>query len=103
MSHRRQSNRRSIITWTLIGVIAGLVLAGPLLYNGQISRLKDRIEELEGGAPAEPRGSLTVAGSSTILPITQEIPNEFMAKYRGIEISVAGRGLGTRHKGRRLG
>ena len=39
---------------SLIGVIVGLILSGPLLYNGQISRLKDRIDELEGGRPAEP-------------------------------------------------
>ncbi|TRO48260.1 phosphate ABC transporter substrate-binding protein [Candidatus Bathyarchaeota archaeon] len=94
MSHRRRSTRRNTITWTIIGVVVGLVLAGPLLYNGQISRLRDRIEELEGGAPSEPQGALTVAGSSTVLPITQEIANEFMAKYRFVEISVAGGGSG---------
>lgn len=94
MSRRRRSNRRGVVIWALIGVIAGLVLAGPLIYNGQISRLRDRIEELEGGTPAEPQGSLTVAGSSTVLPITQEIANEFMALYRRAEISVAGGGSG---------
>ena len=94
MSRRRGRSRRGAITWALIGLIAGLVLAGPILYSGQISRLKDRIEELEGGAPPEPRGSLTVAGSSTVLPITQEIANEFMAQHREVEISVAGGGSG---------
>lgn len=91
---RRGRSRRSFIAWTLIGAIIGLVLSGPLLYNGRISRLNDRIDELEGGAPAEPHGSLTVAGSSTVLPITQEIANEFMARYREVEISVAGGGSG---------
>ena len=94
MSRRRRSSRTSLITWTLIGVIVGLILSGPLLYNGQISRLNDRIDELEGGAPAEPHGALTIAGSSTVLPITQEIANEFMAKYSRVEISVAGGGSG---------
>lgn len=88
MGHRRRSSWRNLITWALIGVIVGLILSGPLLYNGQISRLKDRIDELEGGALAEPEGTLTVAGSSTVLPITQEIANEFMTRYQRVEISV---------------
>ena len=70
----------------------GLFLAGPIRYDGIIRELRDQINTGNGDAP--PIGDLTVAGSSTLLPITQECANLFMEEYPLSYISVAGGGSG---------
>ena len=70
----------------------GLILAGPIRYDGIIRELRDQINTGNGDAP--PIGDLTVAGSSTLLPITQECANLFMEEYPLSYISVAGGGSG---------
>ena len=91
------SNQQSITTYLVIGLIIGAVagyfLAGPLSYNGQIQQLQNRIAELEG-TTATLSGSLTVAGSSTVLPLSQECANNFMMLHQNVQISVSGGGSG---------
>ena len=91
------SKQSSITTYLIIGLIvgalAGYFLAGPLTYNGQISQLENRIAELEGSAFSL-TGSLTVAGSSTVLPITQECATNFMMLHENVQVSVSGGGSG---------
>ncbi|RJS82180.1 phosphate ABC transporter substrate-binding protein, partial [Methanophagales archaeon] len=46
------------------------------------------------GAPAELSGQLTIAGSTTVLPINQECARLLMKKNPGLRISVSGGGSG---------
>jgi phosphate transport system substrate-binding protein len=46
------------------------------------------------GTPAELSGKLTIAGSTTVLPINQECARLLMDKYPGLRISVSGGGSG---------
>ncbi len=48
-----------------------------------------------GAAVAEPKGSLKIAGSTTVLPLSQVWAETFMMKYNGARISVSGGGTGT--------
>jgi phosphate transport system substrate-binding protein len=91
---RTQSIATYLFVGLLIGAVAGYFLAGPLSYNKQISTLKNRISELEGQGPAELTGSLSISGSTTVLPITQECANLFMDQHPKVQVSVAGGGSG---------
>jgi len=88
----RRRKKQTTYLFLGIGVIIGLLLAGPLRYNGVINDLRDQITS--GGGDTIPTGDLTVAGSSTLLPITQECANLFMEKHPFTYISVAGGGSG---------
>jgi len=44
---------------------------------------------------AVPKGSLKIAGSTTVLPLSQIWAEAYMAKYDGVSISVSGGGSGT--------
>ncbi|MBN2335603.1 phosphate ABC transporter substrate-binding protein, partial [Candidatus Bathyarchaeota archaeon] len=70
----------------------GYFAAGPLTYNRQIADLKTQLEH--GGGAIELSGSISVAGSTTVLPISQECANLFMAEHNKVQISVAGGGSG---------
>jgi len=72
----------------------GYLIAGPLTYNGKIQNLQDQIDALEGSGSTTLTGILSIAGSSTVLPITQECANNFMTLHSQIQISVAGGGSG---------
>lgn len=48
-----------------------------------------------GGVSAEPKGSLKIAGSTTVLPLSQIWAESFMMKYPQARISVSGGGSGT--------
>ncbi|MGC8861322.1 MAG: phosphate ABC transporter substrate-binding protein [Armatimonadota bacterium] len=47
------------------------------------------------GADAAPKGNLRIAGSTTVLPLSQVWAEEFMSKYPGTSISVTGGGSGV--------
>ena len=91
MRHRRKKSSNSMLLLTL-GIIIGLFLAGPIRYDGIIRDLRNRLsEDSDNGLLI---GDLSIAGSSTILPITQECANLFMEKNTLAYISVAGGGSG---------
>ncbi len=46
-------------------------------------------------ASAEPSGNLKIAGSTTVLPLSQLWAERFMAKYPNVNVSVSGGGTGT--------
>jgi phosphate transport system substrate-binding protein len=50
---------------------------------------------LSGAAMAAPSGSLKIAGSTTVLPLSQVQAEAFMGKYPNVSISVSGGGSGT--------
>lgn len=50
---------------------------------------------LIGSAFAAPSGNLKIAGSTTVLPLSQLWAEEFMSKYPNVSISVSGGGSGT--------
>lgn len=84
-----------VIIGLLVGAVVGYVAAGPLTYNKQISRLNSIINDYETkGYTEQLSGSLTIAGSTTVQPISQECANLFMALYPDVTISVAGGGSG---------
>jgi phosphate transport system substrate-binding protein len=83
-----------VVTGLLIGVVAGFFASGPLTYNKQIASLKDRISELEGQEQLTLSGSLSIAGSTTVQPITQECATNFMQLYSKVQVSVSGGGSG---------
>jgi len=89
-SRRRKNQNRYLFLG--LGLLIGFLLAGPLRYDGIIRDLQDQISGGDGDTP--PVGDLTVAGSSTILPITQECANLFMEENPLAYISVAGGGSG---------
>lgn len=59
--------------------------------QAEVSALNEQIDELEN-PPL--RGTLSVAGSTTVLPISQECATIFMEENSGVDISVAGGGSG---------
>lgn len=91
MRSRRRKNQNRYLFLGL-GILIGLLIAGPLRYDGIIRDLRDQITGGDGDSP--PVGDLTVAGSSTILPITQECATLFMEENQLAYISVAGGGSG---------
>jgi phosphate transport system substrate-binding protein len=90
------SNQNQLITYAIvalvIGVAVGYLAAGPIKYNQQIQDLQN---QLATGGEAELSGSLSIAGSTTVLPITQECANLFMEQHLRVDISVAGGGSGA--------
>ena len=89
---RSKRKRRNSYLMLLFGVLIGLLLAGPIRYDGIIRELQDQLTDSEGVIP--PTGDLTIAGSSTVLPITQECATLFMEENSLSFISVAGGGSG---------
>lgn len=89
----QSSVTKYLVMGLIIGTLVGYLVAGPLTYNGQILQLENRIAELEGSA-VPLTGSLTVSGSSTVLPITQECATNFMLIHENVQISVSGGGSG---------
>jgi phosphate transport system substrate-binding protein len=92
MSLRRKRKNNYTLFYVSLGLIIGYLLAGPLTYNRIIEDLESQLT-----APDQPTylsGDLTIAGSSTVLPITQEVANMFMEKHRSVTISVGGGGSG---------
>jgi phosphate transport system substrate-binding protein len=94
MSNRSQSIATYLLIGLVIGAVAGYFASGPLTYNSQIASLKNRIAELEGQSTTELSGTLSIAGSTTVLPISQEIANMFMQLHSKVQVSVAGGGSG---------
>lgn len=94
MSNRSQSIATYLMIGLVIGAVAGYFASGPLTYNSQIASLKNRIVELEGQSTTELSGTLSIAGSTTVLPISQEIANMFMQLHTKVQVSVAGGGSG---------
>ena len=68
--NRKRSRRTN--KWTILGlgVIIGFLLAGPIHYNGIINDLRTQLSN--GGSDEVLMGDLSIAGSTTVLPITQE-------------------------------
>ena len=91
MRSRRRKTRASYLMLAT-GIIIGLLIAGPIRYDGIIRELQEQLTNGEGDIP--PTGDLTIAGSSTLLPITQECANLFMEENPLTYISVAGGGSG---------
>ncbi len=83
----------SIVIGLILGVFAGYSVIGATYYGGQITELKNRIVELEGSS--ELTGTISIAGSTTVLPITQEAANKFMELHLKVGISVSGGGSGA--------
>ncbi|TFH17049.1 phosphate ABC transporter substrate-binding protein [Candidatus Bathyarchaeota archaeon] len=88
----RKKRRSNTLLILCLGFIAGFLLAGPVRYDGVINDLRSRLSD--GGGDVVVMGDLSVAGSSTILPITQECANLFMEINNRTHISVAGGGSG---------
>jgi len=91
---RKKRRTQNTIIAILLGTILGYLLAGPLTYNRQIQELQNRLDELGDTGIITLTGALSIAGSSTVLPITQEIANNFMFIHNLVQISVAGGGSG---------
>ncbi len=91
------NNQNQLLTYAVIALILGAAVgyfaAGPITYNSQIADLKKQIEA--GGGSIELSGSISVAGSTTVLPISQECANLFMAANPKVDVSVAGGGSGA--------
>jgi phosphate transport system substrate-binding protein len=94
MSNRTQSIATYLVIGLVIGAVIGYFASGPITYNSQIASLKNRIVELEGQSSTELSGTLSIAGSTTVLPISQEIANKFMQLHKKVQVSVAGGGSG---------
>ncbi len=60
--------------------------------QAQVKTLQAQISELENPTLS---GSLSISGSTTVQPISQEAANEFMKLYPKVQISVAGGGSGA--------
>ncbi len=90
------SNQNQLITYAVvalvIGAAVGYLAAGPITYNKQIQDLQN---QLAAGGEAELIGTLSIAGSTTVLPISQECANLFMEQHSKVAISVAGGGSGA--------
>ena len=90
------SNQNQLITYTVvalvIGAAVGYLAAGPITYNKQIQDLQN---QLAAEGEAELIGSLSIAGSTTVLPIAQECANLFMGQNLRVDVSVAGGGSGA--------
>lgn len=83
-----------LIVGLFIGVVSGFFISGPMMYNKQIATLSNRISELEGQESIALSGVLSIAGSTTILKISQECANNFMQVHSKVQISVSGGGSG---------
>ncbi len=76
----------------IIGAAVGYLAAGPITYNQKIRDLQNQLAE---GGEVELTGSLSIAGSTTVLPIAQECANLFMEQHLQVDVSVAGGGSGA--------
>lgn len=90
------SNQNQLITYVavalIIGAAVGYLAAGPITYNQKIQDLQNQLAE---GGEVELTGSLSIAGSTTVLPIAQECANLFMEQHLQVDVSVAGGGSGA--------
>jgi len=84
-----------IIIGLVIGAAVGYFSASPISYNAQIESLKKQLADAINALPPELSGSISVSGSTTVQPITQEAANEFMNLNKKVQISVAGGGSGA--------
>lgn len=89
---RRIKRRNQLIIALIFGAVIGYVAAGPLTYNRIIDDLRSRLNSGNGAVVLS--GDLSIAGSSTVLPITQECANLFMERNTLVTVSVAGGGSG---------
>jgi phosphate transport system substrate-binding protein len=89
-----QSTTRSII-FIIIGLIIGAGI-GYVVANqttaAQITNLQNQISELQTNQPS---GNIVVKGSDTLLIVGQRWAEEYMNRYSGVSISVAGGGSGV--------
>ena len=92
MPIKRRRKRNHTAYYVLIGILIGYFLAGPITYNKRISDLESQFSDPDQSTYLS--GDLTIAGSSTVLPITQEVANMFMEEHSSVTISVAGGGSG---------
>jgi phosphate transport system substrate-binding protein len=60
--------------------------------QAQIQTLQGQLSEAENPTL---KGSLSISGSTTVQPISQEAANEFMKLHNGVQVSVAGGGSGA--------
>jgi phosphate transport system substrate-binding protein len=60
--------------------------------NTEITTLEAEINELQNPTLS---GSISISGSTTVQPISQEAANQFMAIHQGVQVSVAGGGSGA--------
>lgn len=60
--------------------------------QSQVKTLQDQLSEAENPTLS---GSLSISGSTTVQPISQEAANEFMKLHPGVQVSVAGGGSGA--------
>lgn len=67
----------------------GIILAGLLMFAVSLAGCQQK-----EGVLQELSGELTIAGSTTLLPINQECARLFMEKYPDVRISVSGGGSG---------
>jgi phosphate transport system substrate-binding protein len=113
-----------IIIGLVIGSAAGYLAAGPISYNAQIETLTKQLDDAQQSSTGDLQtiqaelttakgkittleaqisalknptlsGSLSISGSTTVQPISQEAANEFMKLYTGVQVSVAGGGSGA--------
>ena len=91
------NNQNQLLIYAVVALIIGAGIgyfaAGPITYNNQISALREQVAA--GGGTVELSGSISIAGSTTVLPISQECANLFMEKYPNVQVSVAGGGSGA--------
>jgi phosphate transport system substrate-binding protein len=60
--------------------------------QGQVKTLQDQVTALQNPVLS---GSISISGSTTVQPISQEAANQFMKLYPKIQVSVAGGGSGA--------
>jgi phosphate transport system substrate-binding protein len=113
-----------ILIGLVVGAAAGYFAAGPITYNAQIETLTSQLEAAQQSSSGNTAtlqaeltaakgtitalqaqiaalenptlaGALSISGSTTVQPITQEAANEFMKLHQGVQVSVAGGGSGA--------
>jgi len=113
-----------IIIGIVVGSAVGYFAAGPLSYDAQIASLQKQLADAQQSSSGDTQalqtqldaaestitalqaeiaalenptltGSLSISGSTTVQPISQEAANEFMKLHPGVQVSVAGGGSGA--------
>ena len=88
-----KSNKGISTTIALIGMVALLVIGlgiGYMMNSGQTGTTAEFPEDSEWRT-----GSISLAGSTTVLPVADEAAKAFMNKYAGTTVTVQGGGSGT--------
>ena len=86
-------------TKSIIFIIIGLIIGAGIGYvvtnqttSAQITNLQNQLTELQTNQPS---GNIVVKGSDTLLIVGQRWAEEYMNRYSGVSISVAGGGSGV--------